>query len=182
MKPKNPNLTAERLREVLSYEPETGLFRWLKGGHGVRSGDVAGALGGNGYVQIRIDGRKCYAHRLAWLCVHGVLPEEELDHRNGVRSDNRIANLRGATHAENAQNRIAQRNSTSGIVGVNWHKGRQRWRAEIKIDGVRTHLGWFESIDGAIDARTKAKAEVHAFQPVDRTALARTPAKENDDG
>ena len=166
------------IRGLLSYDPETGVFRWLKGGHGIVSGAAAGAIGGGGYLQFRIDGRKHYAHRLAWLYVYGRWPEDQIDHINGIRSDNRIANLREATRAENQQNRAIQRNSTSGAIGVNWHKRNKKWRAEIKKHGKRTHVGYFDSIEDAVAARIKAKAEIHTFQPFDRAALARTPAAE----
>ena len=87
-------LTAERLRELLSYSPETGLFYWRVSKGSVAAGTQAGNPGVRGYIVIRIDGVPHYAHRLAWLHVHGEHPTGEIDHRNNNRADNSISNLR----------------------------------------------------------------------------------------
>src|SRR5437868_3578208 len=99
-----PRVTAERLREVLIYAPETGLFYWRgqRGGQGARC--EAGTWHSHGYRSIKIDGVAYYAHRLAWLYVHGEHPNREIDHDNGDRGDNRIVNLRQCSHAENLRN------------------------------------------------------------------------------
>ena len=96
-------LTAERLREALSYNPETGLFtRRIRCGR-IAPGEIAGTIALNGYITISLDGRRYYAHRLAWLYVHGEWPQK-LYHTNRDRADNRIANLRESTHAHNSAN------------------------------------------------------------------------------
>ena len=114
------DLTAERLREVLDYGPDTGVFTWkIRTNSRVKVGDVAGALRPDGYIQISIDGRLHRAHRLAWLYVTGESPPDQIDHINGVRDDNRIANLRLATSAENKQNlRRAKSRNKTGFLGV----------------------------------------------------------------
>lgn len=165
----HPPLTAARLREMLSYDPETGIFRRLVGvSANAKAGDIAGSKNSSGYLQIAIDGRCYQAHRLAWLHVHGEWPAKNLDHVNGVRSNNPIANLREASHAENHQNRGINRNNTSGHPGVTWNLRDSKWRAEIKVSGRKHELGRFANIEDAIAARTKAKAAMHSFQPYDR--------------
>lgn len=168
-------LTAERLREVLDYDLDTGVFRWRKAQKGVAAGAVSGTDNGRGYLLIRVEGRLCRAHRLAWLYVHGRWPTDQLDHINGVKNDNRIANLREATNAENGQNFAVSRRNTSGHPGVNWHGGCRRWHVRIQLAGKRQHIGFFNKFDDAVAARAKAKAEFHAFHPVDTTTTRRTP-------
>jgi len=117
---------------------------------------------------MRISGRMYRAHRLAWLYVHGKWPENEIDHINGVRSDNRISNLRDATTAENRQNHAIRRDNTSTVPGVDWHKSVQKWRVRIRVPGKRITVGFFKNLEDAAAARARAKAELHAFQPFDR--------------
>ena len=125
--PKNyPELTAERLREVLSYDPKTGIFRWRKARGKLPAGAIAGVDTEKGYRRIGLDYANHYAHRLAWLYVHGQWPVEEIDHKNGVRSENWIKNLREATHAQNGQNITISQNNKSGAVGVVWSKKKKK--------------------------------------------------------
>lgn len=161
------NLTAARLREVVCYDPETGAFAW-RGGRG-RAYRKIGTRHPLGYLRICVDGRDYLAHRLAWLYVHGEWPADQIDHRNGRRQDNRIANLRLASNPENHQNRKLQRNNRSGHPGVR-EVAPGRWIAAIKTRGARRHLGTFGTFEEARDARIAAKTQDHAFNPVDRTA------------
>lgn len=168
MRKNPPKLTAARLREVLSYDPETGVFTRLITAGGMAAGKKTGTFEGGGYLQIQIDSTLYLAHRLAWLYVHGAWPKDQIDHINGIRSDNRIANLREATALQNHQNRPMNRNNTSGHPGVSWDKRRRKWRARIKINHKTAYLGEFENIEEAVAARVNAKAELHQFQPFDR--------------
>lgn len=172
--PKNhPPLTAERLRELLSYDPETGIFLWrVSLSRRVALGMTAGTLCG-GYTLIRICEKAYRAHRLAWLYVHGRWPIDQLDHINGIRDDNRIANLREANNVEQQQNRAMQRNNTSGHHGVGWCKRDAKWHARIMFKGVRKSLGFFDSLEEASAAYLRAKAELHQFQPVPRSSTER---------
>ena len=172
-KPKNhPELTAERLRELLHYNPETGEFRWRVRASGrVKVGAVAGSLAGEDYWRIKIGGRKCFLHRLVWLYVHGVWPADQLDHINGVRSDNRLVNLREATSAENSQNHCLRNDNKSRYPGVHWHNRDKKWRAMVGINGRSICVGYFDDPETASIARNDAKAKLHTFQPVDRWAL-----------
>lgn len=163
-------LTAERLRELLDYDPETGQFRWAKARSGVKVGAITGCPNGRGYTVIHIDGHTYKSHRLAWLYVYGRWPAAEIDHRNGKPADNRISNLREATRAEQAQNLAKYRRNTSGYPGVSWHKQGAKWNARIAVAGRTRHLGLFDSPEDASAAYLRAKAELHNFQPTPRAA------------
>ncbi len=164
------DLTADRLRELLSYDAEAGKFTWLaRTSKSVKIGKVAGSPHNHGYWRIRVDGRLYQAHRLAWLYVTGSWPVDQLDHVNGKRDDNRIANLREATNAENGQNRAKYSNNTSGFTGVYWHRVSGSWNARIKLDGQERSLGYFPTAEAAGAAYLQAKANMHAFQPVPRS-------------
>ena len=158
-------ITAETLRELLRYEPETGNFTWrVRPANNMRAGDAAGCLSKrDGYRSIRLLGRYYLEHRLAWLYVNGEWPAEEIDHLNRVRSDNRIANLRLATKAENKQNTSLRRDSASGHKGISWHKRDQKWVAEIKLHGKKHYLGGFNNINDAIAARKSEESRLHPF-------------------
>jgi hypothetical protein len=154
-------LTAERLREVLDYDPSEGVFRW-KEARGCRPArSVAGSVGEHGYVRIVIN-RKWYgAHRLAWCITHGAWPSEFIDHKDGDPSNNRLANLREATPKQNAENRKVHCNSLSGETGVRWHKRTQMWEARIGHSGRLHHIGYFRAKTQAVAARAKVKESLH---------------------
>lgn len=146
-------ITPDRLREVLAYDPDTGQFHWRVRGRGKykRPGAHAGHYDGR-YVTMRVDGRKYYAHRLAWVYVHGVWPDGDIDHINEDKSDNRISNLRPASRSQNMLNvsRASER-SQSGVRGVSPRRG--RWRATIS----GRHIGDFDTIEEAAAARGAAR-------------------------
>lgn len=159
------DLTADRLRALLHYDPTTGIFtNRVHRGSTARAGNVAGCLStSDGYLRIRIDGRQYLAHRLAWLHVTGCWPSGEVDHRNGVRTDNRFANLRDATSSVNSQNlRAARRdNKTAGLLGVSYMASKGRYRATICVSGKHLHLGLFSSPEEAHVAYRAAKRRYH---------------------
>lgn len=157
-------LTAERLREVLNYNPETGAFtrRWIVGSS-VKVGVQAGAIEPSGYRKIVVDEGKHFAHRLAWLHVTGAWPEHCIDHINGIKSDNRFVNLRDVQHAINVQNRRkVKTGSSSGILGVS-PTGRvaNPWRAVIGLNGSKFCLGSFPTQELAYAAYIEAKRRLH---------------------
>lgn len=155
-------LTAERLRELLHYDPATGLFTWLANiGSRGRAGAVAG-WNCLGYRCITIDTIKHRAHRLAWLYTYGILPSAEIDHINGIRCDNRISNLREASPSTNRQNSLTARaHSKTGVIGVSLDQRDGRYYARIYANGKRRALGGFESIEEARHAYLDAKRLLH---------------------
>ncbi len=158
-------LTAEELRKVLRYDEQAGMFRWrVTSSNRAVSGAVAGHADRSGYVSIRVRGRLHLAHRLAWLFVFGVWPTGMLDHINGVKSDNRIANLRECSNRTNTENaRKPRPNGCTGFLGVTMDK-RLKSRpfiAQITADGRRMHIGCFESAEAAHAAYLVAKRRLH---------------------
>lgn len=162
-KDKYTGLTAERVRELLEYNPETGIFirRIAKGR--MAKGSVAGCKATNGYVCIKADG-ECYkAHRLAWLVTHGTWPTNLIDHINGDKADNRIDNLREATESTNKQNMLGARSdSKTGLLGVSFHKKRKKFMAIINVDGKNIHIGCYPTAKDAYHAYVSAKRQWHA--------------------
>lgn len=146
-------ITQERLKEVLTYDPTTGIFRWSeKPRSGVTAGAIAGIHGPTGY-RIRVDRTSYKAHRLVYLYIHGFLPEGEIDHRNGNPNDNRLSNLRLATHAENMGNAKRRADNTSGRKGVARSSAKtERWRAHFR----GKYLGSFKTKDEAHAAYQQA--------------------------
>lgn len=149
-------LTADRVRELLSYDINTGIFTWRVSRPGARTGSQAG-WSDKGYWRISVDGQTYRAHRLAWLWVHGTWPGPELDHRNRVKNDNRLLNLREASRSENQQNRPLFKNNKSGFTGVSWHKQRSRWRGAFTVDKVTKEVGFFTTPEAAHEAVSQAR-------------------------
>lgn len=145
------DITAESVRQILDYEPDTGLFRWRVKRGNVLPGYVAGHMSFYGYTVIKIAKRAYFAHRLAWLCTHGEWPIIEIDHVNGTRSDNRICNLRLATRSQNGANsQLSKRNST-GLKGVKYdpRAKKKKWTARIVVNRREIYLGSFIDAESA---------------------------------
>lgn len=160
------NLSAERLRELLHYDRETGIFtRRIRTTNSLKVGDIAGCIGNHGYRQISVDGHLYLAHRLAWFYATGKWPAEDIDHINGCRTDNRIINLRPVTRTENMQNlRKPRADNSHGFMGVR-HRNDSAlnpWTAEIKINGIRTRLGRYKTPEAAHAAYLAAKRALHS--------------------
>lgn len=156
------NLDISKVRSVLSYCPETGALTWTARRFGVTAGTEAGTEH-KGYRRVKIFGRLLLSHRLAWAIYHGVWPENEIDHINRVRSDNRIANLREAHRSGNMINRMYP-TGASGITGVSKH--RCGWQATIRIEKKSVHLGLFRTIEEAAIARAAAEKAIYRnFSP-----------------
>lgn len=155
-------LPPELVRETVDYDPETGVFTLRSSPKEHCIGNVLGALDHKGYVRFSIKKTAVMAHRVAWVYCYGYWPREQIDHINGDRSDNRIANLRECTNAENRQNLKREGYGVSGHVGV--HKGYGgKWVASIGLSGKRMYLGIYEQLGDAISAYEAAKAETHLF-------------------
>ncbi len=157
-----PKLAAARLREVLTYDPETGGFVWrVQMGRLGPVGSVAGSISPTGYLNIGIDGSLYRAHRLAFLYMEGAFPPALVDHINGDGLDNRWCNLRHATNVTNLQNlRQARSDSRTGLMGVH-RLPSGRWQARITIHGERRSLGAYTTPEQAAVAYLAAKRELH---------------------
>lgn len=148
--------------EQIHYSPDTGVFTWPTARSGVRQGAAAGSVTRAGYVVIKIGRRQVRAHRLAWFLTQGEWPCGEIDHINGDRSDNRMANLRVVDRCGNSQNRkAAHRDSSHGFLGASWNVQHKRWQAKIVAQKVRHHLGYFDTAEAAHAAYMQAKQRLH---------------------
>lgn len=180
MKPKfqRSDVTAEMIREFVSYDPETGLFKWLPrdrkwfarqcsftSWNGQFSGKPAfRSVDSEGYLTGNIFHLAFKAHRVAFAHFHGRWPKHSIDHKNGNRSDNRIENLRDVSRSLNMRNRRLSANNTSGVNGVYWHKSIKRWVAYINTDEGSKTIGSFVDKDDAVAARRKAE-KLNSYHP-----------------
>jgi hypothetical protein len=152
-----PTISLEKLRSLLSYDPETGDWTWIVDRpHTVKAGDRAGYCTPSGYWKINMSKAIYRAHRLAWLYMTGEQPPEMIDHIDGNPSNNRWANLRAATPAQNSANQRQQANNTSGYKGVYYSKHARKWRAQFSIDNKTKNLGYFDTPELAYEAYMKA--------------------------
>lgn len=156
-------LTAERARELFDYDPDTGDLTWkVSLSSRAPIGRVVNTRHGDGYYCVCIDRKMYLAHRIIWLIVYGKWPDKLIDHVNGNKCDNRLCNLRKATHSENGWNSGIRTNNTSGFKGVCKHHKCGKWLARIRIgNGVRKHLGLFDTPEAANAAYRRAAEEHH---------------------
>lgn len=158
----------ELYRSLLSYEPESGRLSWLVNRTGgIKEGMTAGSIDGDGYVSVSVMGKTRAAHRVCWALFYGELPAVHIDHINGVRTDNRIINLRSCNRHENQQNRRKTVGLSSKYLGVYSLKS-GKWQAQIAINRKTKHLGTFQTQEEAYSAYLEAKKQIHAFNPVPR--------------
>ncbi len=163
MNTEKPLVTQERLKELMSYDENTGLFTQIKARSKIQVGDTVGYLY-DGYIRTEIDDRGYLVHRLAFLYMEGEFPPEEVDHINHDRSDNRMVNLRKATRGENQKNKTMQSTNTSGVTGVSWHKRIKKWHVYITVNKKIKQLGYFAERWDAICARKSAENK-YGFHP-----------------
>lgn len=156
-------LDQKRLKEVLSYNLETGVFIRLVSKSSNRVGKPAGRLNTKGHRQIYIDGKRYLAHRLAWLYVKGEWPEDQIDHKDLNKDNNRFDNLRPANNAQNVSNNTIGKLNTSGVKGVRLYnyRGKPKWNARIGVNNSRKHLGYFDTIEEAAIAYAEAAKKYH---------------------
>lgn len=153
-------LTQSHLQELLHYNPETGIFTWLVSRSRTRAGEIADYVNNRGYVRIRICSVEYLAHRLAWLYMTGGWPKDQIDHINGIRNDNRWANLREADRFINQQNQRKPRpNNVTGFLGVSPEGN--RFVAQIGLRGKKYSLGAYHTPEQAHKAYIEAKRRLH---------------------
>ncbi len=155
-------ITQERLKQILNYEPDSGVFTWKI----VRPLSLIGEIAGHtskqtGYRLIGVDGYLFLAHRLAWLYMHGEFPRASIDHADRNRTNNSINNLREATKSQNAFNSPSRSTSKSGFKGVSWCSKTMKWRATATINGKQKSLGRHKELSNAVSAYNKFAEENH---------------------
>ena len=157
-------LTQERLKELLSYDCETGLFtrRYSMNRH--KEGSIAGAPHNKGYVQIMVDLKNYLAHRLAWLYVYGKFPDGQIDHINRIKTDNRIANLRDVDGSINQLNNGLRKHNSSGATGVMKDTRSNKWEAQIIFENKRYYLGRYDTVAEAKVVRETKEKELMSLK------------------
>jgi hypothetical protein len=159
-------ISHSEVRERLSYDSETGYLHWIKlpaSAKTVKLGDRAGFTHGKGYRGIEIFGKSYKEHRLIWFWWHGRWPTAYIDHINGDRADNRIANLREAEHGQNRANSRANQNTITGLKGITFNKlwGRKKFRAGITFQNKRILIGYFTTAQEAHEAYCNVAQKLH---------------------
>lgn len=158
-------LTVDEARRRVNYDPSTGALTWKVLRNSKRIGEEARSLDVAGYVQVNICGVVVKGHRLAWLLHYGEWPSDHIDHINGVRSDNRIANLRCVNGTVNTQNkRLGSCQNKTGFLGVHYNANNRpdrRYRAKIVTGKKQIHLGGFATPEEAHQAYVLAKRKYH---------------------
>jgi len=166
-------ISQSQIKEVLRYDPETGVFTWrprkteqfgglnpsrdMKKWNACYANTTAGGVGSAGYRFITVYDIPYLASRLACLHMTGSFPDDCMDHINHIKDDDRWCNLREVTRAENNRNLAMRKSNKSGVTGVHWYSPSQVWRANIRIKGKLKHLGCFADIKNAAAARKIAE-------------------------
>ena len=154
----------ETLKKHLDYCPDSGQFTWSKRRGPVPAGKPADSISNEGYIRIGLEGRRWQAHRLAFLYMTGRLPPEDVDHINGVRTDNRWCNIRMVNRTDNTRNSAKCRTNRSGVTGVSWARNAGKWASYIGSAYKKVHLGLFDDFFDAICARKSAENQ-HKYHP-----------------
>ncbi len=154
-------LTQERLKELLEYDEETGLFTWLVNRSGsAKAGCMAGGMSkSTGYMRVVVDNKIYNSHRLAFLYMKGYMPENEVDHINRIKYDNKWVNLREVSKSCNLRNCCISKNNISGINGVSWDGLRGKWAVSIRSDKKSVWLGYHNTRFEAAKARYEAEVK-----------------------
>jgi len=160
------NITHKELLTTLSYDPDTGVFKWIKARRGTRAGSTAGSKNPTGYIQIRINQVSYYAHRLAVFYMTGDMPSDVVDHKDSDKGNNKYLNLRCVTQCENQQNRTRANKREGGrsskYLGVSWKTSHNKWGAHIKLPrGKLRFLGYYDTEEAAANAYLIEKSKIH---------------------
>jgi hypothetical protein len=155
-------LTKDYVANLLEYNPETGeLRRKISRSSNARVGQIVGTIRPDGYLSVMINGCRYQAHRVAWLLAHGEWPDDVVDHVNGIKTDNRISNLRACSQSENVMNAKTRSNNTSGVKGVCWHKAKNAWHASVCARGRRVFGGYHKNLEDAKRAVMSLREQLH---------------------
>lgn len=156
-------ISAEQVRELIAYDPETGSLTWKARSSTRFNSNFAGtpalANPSKGYLVGNLLGENCKAHRAAWAIYYGEWPDGVIDHINGKRSDNRISNLRAVDVAENSKNQRRRSTNKTGEMCINWFPRDQKWWVKITVNGLQKHVGYFDKFEDAVEARDRVYME-----------------------
>lgn len=165
-------INQSEVKKLINYNKDTGVITWSNPNFYCRnkkSGDIAGnSVAGGGYFKISLNGNTYSTHRIIWLYMTGSFPKEQIDHINGIKTDNRWVNLRECSPSENQQNRKINKNNTTGHAGVCFNKRIGKYIARIKCNNIYINLGYFLTISEAVECRLNAKKNNHKFNPIQR--------------
>lgn len=162
-------LTQEYLYNILNYNKDTGIFTWNKRNNKSFNTNFynkeAGTIGNHGYLAIKVLNKMYLAHRLAWFYIYRLWPDNDIDHINNNRLDNRIINLREATRKENQQNlkKCYSTNKSTGLLGSSFNKKREKYESHITINYIKYSLGFFDTAEDAHNVYLQVKREKHPF-------------------
>jgi hypothetical protein len=151
-------MNIQRLKELLTYDPETGIFTWNICSGNARVGAAAGAIKSNGYITIGIDKKRYHAHRLAWFYIYNEWPLLDIDHINRIKTDNRLCNLRVVSRSENLLNTKVRKDSLSGFNGLYWDESRKRWAVRAWVNGAVKHIARVKTLAEALKLRKNAES------------------------
>jgi len=151
----------DSIRKFISYDPETGVFRWIISPNGqTKVGQIAGTISATGYRRIKFSRERYSAGPLAWWFVYGEWPQTQIDHQDRDRDNNKINNLRCATGSQNMQNGVARQHNNSGFKGVYFHKHKAKWCATIGVNYRHIFLGYYDKPEDAASAYDTAAREL----------------------
>lgn len=153
-----------RVNELLRLDAETGRLHWkVNRGNKSSAGDVAGSALGNRYMRMQIDGVHLSVHRVIWAIHYGHWPpdDKQIDHINGLKTDNRPLNLRLADNSQNQINSKVRNGTKSGLKGVDWIQRVGKWRAKIMVKRKNIHIGYYDDKESAHTAYCQKAAELH---------------------
>jgi hypothetical protein len=150
-------MNIDALRLLFKYESDTGLIYWIAKGKGMIKKKAAGTKLHSGYLGICIGSKRWQAHRIAWALHYGNWPKDQIDHINGIKTDNRIINLRNASNSQNGKNLGLSKANKTGVKGVSFEKYTDRWKASIRVNGKSISIGRFDTIKDATKARRDAE-------------------------
>ena len=153
-------LNSTQVHETLRYDQETGNFIWLVSKGSKKAGEIAGTINDDGYIIIRVNGKRYMAHRIAWFLLKGKMPDGDIDHINGNRKDNRIENLRDVSRSVNLQNQRSPRNGNK-YLGVTWDKRNKKWFSQITVGHKHINIGRFNTAEEAHAAYVATKRKLH---------------------
>jgi hypothetical protein len=155
-------LDQETVKKLFYYDAENGMLLWRNGnGRNVKAWQQAKSVNGQGYYIVKINRSNYRVHRLIWLYVYGHFPAEDIDHKNRIRNDNRLCNLRAVNRTDNCQNISLPKHNKSGHIGVSWDKSQKKWSVFVKVNKKNKWLGYYKNLDDAVQVRKAGEKQYY---------------------